>query len=123
MTIDAIVALSLVVVVSAAFAIILLLLLRGFELKDFFRWFFMIDRSEKKEPVVRKPLDRERERKLLMDYCRDTALNSEHKVERKFNSICLQTLEDNPEICTMDELMMELDKIDKNLFNNLFKGD
>lgn len=73
------------------------------------------------EVIIEKPISRKRERELLIEQCRETSQYSEHEVERKLNTMCLQILEDNPEICTMDELMIELDKIDKNLFKENLK--
>ena len=121
------IAIVLIMILLAAFAVIFILGIGGFDFGDFFRWFFMIDRSKDeikkdvKEVEIESPIKRKQQREFLLGYCRDAIQYSGNEVERKLNAICLQILENNPEVCTIEELMTELDKRDKNLYNNLFK--
>ena len=123
MTLDVIIALSLSAVLIIAFIIIFMLLLRGFNPKEFLRFLKHKLKEDVDEVIIKKPLSRERQRELLMKYCRDISVTPVNDVERKLNIMCIQILEDNPEICTMEELMTELDKMDKNLLINTLKGD
>ena len=100
-----------------AFCVMVVMGASGFDWYDFFKG---LTRDKPKEDTkedfaeLKTTLDRARDRELLMLQCREQYAMTD--VERKFNAMCLQILEDNPEICTIDELMTELDKIDKNLF-------
>lgn len=105
-----------IVVLLTLGGLLIILPAAGVDLGDIVKKIFGGWDASKEPKEVIKPISRERQRELLMEYCRGISITSVHDSERKFNIMCTQILEDNPEICTIDELMIELDKIDKNLF-------
>lgn len=122
-------ALSLSALLIAFWVVVLIFLIRGFltfrgssftELCKFIKHKL---KEDAKEVIIEKPISRELQRELLMKYCRKTTLNPGNRVERELNAICLKILTDNPDICTMNELMTELDKMDKNLLINTLEGE
>lgn len=126
-------ALSVSAVLIAFFVVVLIFLVRGFlsfrgssftELVKFIKYELKEKiKEDAKEIIIENTLSREQQREILMDHCRKTIMYSENEVERNFNTLCLKTLENNSDICTMNELMTELDKMDKNLLINNLKGN
>lgn len=119
-------ALSLSALLIAFWVVVLIFLIRGFltfrgsSFTELFKFIKHKLKEDAKEVIIENTLSREQQREILLDHCRKTIIYSENEVERNFNTLCLKTLENNSELCTMNELMTELDKIDKNLLiNNL----